>query len=66
MKGVFSNTSAVAIVGNGMLCGGVPELQLPKCLPIKSKKQKRLPVSVIVVISIRSLLAFIASVSFLC
>ncbi|PWA54229.1 Leucine-rich repeat-containing N-terminal, type 2 [Artemisia annua] len=65
MKGVFSNTSAGAIVGNGMLCGGVPELQLPKCLPIKSKKQKRLPVSVIVVISICSLLAFLAMASFL-
>nr|GEW74749.1 receptor kinase-like protein Xa21 [Tanacetum cinerariifolium] len=65
MEGVFTNTSAVAISSNGMLCGGVPELQLPKCLPIKLKKQKRLPVSIIVVISICSLLAFLAMASFL-
>ncbi|XP_028084230.1 putative receptor-like protein kinase At3g47110 [Camellia sinensis] len=30
-QGVFSNTSAISVVGNSKLCGGVAELQLPKC-----------------------------------
>ncbi|CAL5363843.1 unnamed protein product [Camellia sinensis] len=31
---VFSNTSAISVVGNSKLCGGVAELQLPKSLSI--------------------------------
>ncbi|KAK9755434.1 hypothetical protein RND81_01G024700 [Saponaria officinalis] len=29
--GVFNNATAVSILGNGNLCGGIPEFQLPKC-----------------------------------
>ncbi|CAK9163370.1 unnamed protein product [Ilex paraguariensis] len=36
---VFQNTSAVSVVGNSNLCGGVPELQLPKC-SIKEASRK--------------------------
>jgi hypothetical protein len=38
--GVFKNTSATLIMGNGKLCGGMPKFQLPKCKYEKSKKRK--------------------------
>ncbi|XP_020089174.1 probable LRR receptor-like serine/threonine-protein kinase At3g47570 isoform X2 [Ananas comosus] len=31
MKGVFKNASEVSLIGNSKLCGGIPELHLPKC-----------------------------------
>ncbi|XP_020087906.1 probable LRR receptor-like serine/threonine-protein kinase At3g47570 [Ananas comosus] len=31
MKGVFKNASEVSLIGNPKLCGGIPELHLPKC-----------------------------------
>ncbi|XP_059665775.1 probable LRR receptor-like serine/threonine-protein kinase At3g47570 [Cornus florida] len=31
IKGVFGNASAISIMGNSKLCGGIPELQLPRC-----------------------------------
>ncbi|KAL7169676.1 hypothetical protein ACSBR2_034661 [Camellia fascicularis] len=30
-EGIFANTSAISILGNDRLCGGVPELLLPAC-----------------------------------
>jgi len=36
---VFKNRSAILVIGNAKLCGGVPKLQLPTC-PIKVKKSK--------------------------
>jgi hypothetical protein len=38
--GVFKNTSATSVNGNGELCGGIPNFQLPKCKYKKSKKRK--------------------------
>ncbi|XP_030929087.1 putative receptor-like protein kinase At3g47110 [Quercus lobata] len=32
IEGVFKNTSVISLVGNTKLCGGIPKLQLPKCL----------------------------------
>ncbi|KAK2636922.1 hypothetical protein Ddye_031714 [Dipteronia dyeriana] len=41
MKGIFTNASAISIVGNNnRLCGGIAELQLPKCLNNDQKKDK--------------------------
>ncbi|KAF3455898.1 hypothetical protein FNV43_RR00540 [Rhamnella rubrinervis] len=37
-RGVFQNASAISMIGNGKLCGGVLELQLPTC-PIKGTKR---------------------------
>lgn len=31
MTGVFANASAFSIAGNKRLCGGIPQLQLPRC-----------------------------------
>ncbi|PON42476.1 LOW QUALITY PROTEIN: GPCR kinase [Trema orientale] len=66
-KGVFQNTSAISIVGNTKLCGGVPKLQLPPC-PIKaSKKQQntsRLKLTIIVVCSAAFSLVFLSFLIF--
>ncbi|CDP21451.1 unnamed protein product [Coffea canephora] len=41
--GIFGNDSAVSVAGNRRLCGGIPQLQLPKCQPLReSKKNKKL------------------------
>ncbi|XP_006480689.1 probable LRR receptor-like serine/threonine-protein kinase At3g47570 [Citrus sinensis] len=39
-KGIFANASAISVVGCNRLCGGIPELQLPKCTESKSSSQK--------------------------
>ncbi|XP_028117118.1 putative receptor-like protein kinase At3g47110 [Camellia sinensis] len=39
-QGVFSNASAISVVGNSKLCGGVAELKLPKCnLKVDEKRR---------------------------
>ena len=40
IDGVFKNTSATFIKGNGKLCGGIPRFQLPVCKYEKSKKRE--------------------------
>ncbi|KAM7494803.1 hypothetical protein LguiB_029412 [Lonicera macranthoides] len=49
-KGVFTNLSAISIVGNTKLCGGVQDLQLPKCPMKGSKKPKKVPLVLIIVV----------------
>ncbi|KAI7754746.1 hypothetical protein M8C21_012316 [Ambrosia artemisiifolia] len=61
-KGVFANASSISILGNSRLCGGVPELQLPKCQ--SNKKKNKLSLPVILVISFGSVLFFIVTVLF--
>ncbi|KAJ8617367.1 hypothetical protein MRB53_013553 [Persea americana] len=39
--GIFQNSSAISILGNAKLCGGIPKLQLPKCPKQDFKKQQR-------------------------
>ena len=52
-NGVFNNTSATVIKGNGKLCGGIPKFDLPICKYSKPKKRK-LNLSLKLVISILS------------
>ncbi|XP_050283141.1 probable LRR receptor-like serine/threonine-protein kinase At3g47570 isoform X2 [Quercus robur] len=52
-NGVFKNTSATVIEGNGKLCGGMPKFHLPVCKYNKSKKRKLTP-SLKLIISILS------------
>ncbi|KAI9157050.1 hypothetical protein LWI28_016078 [Acer negundo] len=41
MEGIFTNASAISVVGNSnRLCGGIAELQLPKCPNNDPKKDK--------------------------
>ncbi|KAL8141185.1 hypothetical protein V2J09_007206 [Rumex salicifolius] len=51
-KGVFGNASALSIVGNTKLCGGIPQLNLPRCA--KPKRRRRSPSKMIMIISITS------------
>lgn len=46
-QGVFGNASAISVVGNTRLCGGILELQLPKCHIRESKKHKK-PLRIII------------------
>ncbi|XP_065847227.1 putative receptor-like protein kinase At3g47110 isoform X1 [Euphorbia lathyris] len=39
-KGLFGNSSVISVAGNARLCGGIPELLLPKCPSKETKKQK--------------------------
>ncbi|KAJ0960073.1 hypothetical protein J5N97_000132 [Dioscorea zingiberensis] len=57
VKGVFGNSSAVlSVVGNGELCGGVPQLHLPVCPPISPHKRNRGSLVLKIVIPIASFL----------
>ncbi|PIA36984.1 hypothetical protein AQUCO_03100020v1, partial [Aquilegia coerulea] len=47
-KGVFSNVSAIAVLGNYKICGGILELELPKCNIQKSRKHGTLALKVAV------------------
>ncbi|KAI7749288.1 hypothetical protein M8C21_023623, partial [Ambrosia artemisiifolia] len=59
VKGVFANTRAISIIGNTRLCGGIPELHLPKCTSTTSPKRRtrKLSVNVIVAVSVCSTVA---------
>ncbi|XP_059650344.1 probable LRR receptor-like serine/threonine-protein kinase At3g47570 [Cornus florida] len=66
MEGVFKNASAISVAGNSRLCGGIPDLQLPKCSFKESKKgRKRFLVVIIVVSVVCSVLGLSMVVSFL-
>uniref|UniRef100_A0A2C9UYS6 non-specific serine/threonine protein kinase n=1 Tax=Manihot esculenta TaxID=3983 RepID=A0A2C9UYS6_MANES len=54
--GVFKNTSAFSLTGNSKLCGGVPELNLPKCPKKVTKKGKSLTFKLAIVIPCVTLL----------
>ncbi|KAK9725053.1 hypothetical protein RND81_05G119000 [Saponaria officinalis] len=40
-KGVYANISVVSLVGNNRLCGGIVQLQLPRCVEQGKRKTKR-------------------------
>jgi Leucine-rich repeat (LRR) protein len=39
--GVFRNITGLSIVGNDALCGGIPQLQLPKCPSSSARKNNK-------------------------
>ncbi|XP_050222917.1 probable LRR receptor-like serine/threonine-protein kinase At3g47570 [Mercurialis annua] len=47
--GIFTNATAISVIGNSKLCGGIPELKLPACTDFRPKKTK--PESVFKVIT---------------
>ncbi|KAJ4844100.1 hypothetical protein Tsubulata_106490, partial [Turnera subulata] len=55
-KGVFSNSSAAFLMGNDMLCGGIPEFHLPKCIVKQSHMKKRSNLVVVIVATVSVLL----------
>ncbi|KAL9316259.1 hypothetical protein ACSQ67_017260 [Phaseolus vulgaris] len=38
--GVFNNVTAISLIGNKDLCGGIPQLNLPACSRVPSKKHR--------------------------
>ncbi|KAM6575423.1 hypothetical protein CsatA_023750 [Cannabis sativa] len=65
-KGIFENTTAISIVGNARLCGGVPKLQLPRCqkaIESKQGKMKDHKLIIIIVCLIAFILLFVSSSS---
>ncbi|XP_045829494.1 probable LRR receptor-like serine/threonine-protein kinase At3g47570 isoform X1 [Trifolium pratense] len=63
MEGVFSNVSAISLARNRNLCGGIPQLKLPPCSKVSTKKHKRsLKKKLIIIISVIGgvLISFIA------
>ncbi|KAJ3708316.1 hypothetical protein LUZ61_012021 [Rhynchospora tenuis] len=59
-KGVFKNASGLLLVGNKGLCGGIPELHLPKCsIQCDKKCSPMLPKLIIPIVSTIFLLAII-------
>lgn len=63
--GVFANVSALTLLGNSKLCGGIPELHLPICPPnstLKGKKAK-LSVAVTVIVAVACLVVAVSIVS---
>ncbi|KAL7590825.1 hypothetical protein Lser_V15G32272 [Lactuca serriola] len=63
-KGVFANASTVSLVGNSRLCGGVPELRLPKCHSTNPKRKNWRRFAVILAIIFVAVLIGIAVVVF--
>ncbi|KAJ9129912.1 hypothetical protein P3X46_035212 [Hevea brasiliensis] len=55
-NGVFKNASEISLAGNHLLCGGIPELELPTC----STKKHSFPVVLKVVIPVSCGLSAIA------
>ncbi|XP_022012991.2 probable LRR receptor-like serine/threonine-protein kinase At3g47570 [Helianthus annuus] len=67
ISGIFKNTSTFAVVGNSRLCGGLPELGLPKCaMSARSKKGLHVARAILVVIVVCTslIIAMVLSVLF--
>ncbi|XXG58700.1 hypothetical protein AAC387_Pa04g0943 [Persea americana] len=59
--GIFQNSSAISILGNAKLCGGIPKLKLPKCPKQDFKKQEK-PFSrrvIIIIVAAAILFSFV-------
>ncbi|XP_055826746.1 probable LRR receptor-like serine/threonine-protein kinase At3g47570 [Solanum dulcamara] len=47
--GIFSNATAVSIIGNKNLCGGMPELDLPACnAEVKKGRKSGFPLKIVI------------------
>ncbi|KAJ4890441.1 putative receptor-like protein kinase [Raphanus sativus] len=68
-EGIFGNTSAMSIVGNVNLCGGIPSLQLRPCYVASSGKKHssvRKIIAICVSAGIASVLLLSLSVFYIC
>ncbi|KAM3697824.1 hypothetical protein ACB098_06G143000 [Castanea mollissima] len=50
IEGIFKNINAISLIGNTRLCGGIPKLQLPKCLINVMKPRKSIGFKLAIVI----------------
>jgi hypothetical protein len=58
--GIFSNATAVSIIGNDGLCNGIPQLKLPPCSNRSTKNKKQIW-KLVIAVSICSVILFITS-----
>ncbi|CAN0840391.1 Probable LRR receptor-like serine/threonine-protein kinase At3g47570 [Linum grandiflorum] len=59
-KGIFGNSSAISLIGNAMLCGGVENLHLKDCPTEATTKQKRAATIKLTLIIVLVSLSFIS------
>ncbi|KAF8025177.1 hypothetical protein BT93_F2118 [Corymbia citriodora subsp. variegata] len=65
-QGVFRNLSATFVIGNEKLCGGMPEFELPKCVPRNSKSRgrvRKLKLTIVIVFGLLGILLIVSSLS---
>ncbi|KAM7462594.1 hypothetical protein LguiA_030715 [Lonicera macranthoides] len=62
-EGIFTNTSVVSVLGNNGLCGGISEMQLPKC-SAETSPQRRFSNLQIILITIGCLVLFLSVTSY--
>ncbi|KAH7657252.1 Non-specific serine/threonine protein kinase protein [Dioscorea alata] len=65
VKGVFANSSALLLVGNAELCGGIPQLHLPVCLESHNRTSRGSLVVKIVIPIVSLLLCLLLLLLFL-
>ncbi|KAK4579450.1 hypothetical protein RGQ29_029211 [Quercus rubra] len=60
IEGVFKNISAISLIGNAKLCGGIPKLQLPKCHVnvIKPRKSIGFKLAIVIISIVQIFLLF--------
>ncbi|KDP38868.1 hypothetical protein JCGZ_05025 [Jatropha curcas] len=64
IKGIFANASAIFVEGNNRICGGIPELKLPRCVNQETKRRK-LDVVKLVTIAVSGVFCLIILLIFL-
>ncbi|XP_078166445.1 receptor kinase-like protein Xa21 isoform X1 [Carex rostrata] len=63
--GIFRNASAVDIRGNSKLCGGVPEMHLPKCVLDNQKKNHSSKIITVIICCIAGIILMCITMLFI-
>ncbi|XP_077237220.1 putative receptor-like protein kinase At3g47110 [Tasmannia lanceolata] len=58
-QGIFRNASAISVIGNHNLCGGMPEMKLPACPALANEKRRKSFVSRVIIPIISSVLCLV-------
>ncbi|XP_077226001.1 receptor kinase-like protein Xa21 [Tasmannia lanceolata] len=58
-RGVFGNASAISVVGNDNLCGGIPELKLPACPVLANDRRGKAHVSRVIILVVSAVVCLI-------
>ncbi|KAF5467077.1 hypothetical protein F2P56_016939, partial [Juglans regia] len=64
IHGVFKNSSAALVAGNTQLCGGIPEMHLPKCNFQESEETKKTSTLKLIIIIVCGVSGVISVLSF--